>query len=55
MTSASPIIPAPDPLSPLDPLSGRVVPTVWGPAPPHPREHQRPCHVRPQALRQDQP
>lgn len=38
-----------------DPLSGRVVPTVWGPAPPHHRVDQRPRHVRPQALRQDQP
>lgn len=36
-------------------LSGRAVPTVWGPAPPHRREHRRPRHVRPQALRQDQP
>lgn len=38
-----------------DPLSGRVVPTLRGPAPPHPRDNQRPCHVCPQALRQDQP
>lgn len=45
-----------DPLSSsLDSLSGRVVQTVWKLAPPHPREHQRPRHVRPQALRQDQP
>lgn len=38
-----------------DPLSGPVVPTVWRPAPPHYRVHQRSCHVCPQALRQDQP
>lgn len=40
---------------PVGALSGHAVPKVWGPAPPHRREHQRPCHVRPQALRQDQP
>lgn len=38
-----------------DPFGGIVVPTVWRPAAPHSREHQRPRHVRPQALRQDQP
>ena len=36
-------------------LSGHPVPTVWRPAPPHHRDHQRPRHVRAQALRQGQP
>lgn len=49
-TSCPPHHPA---LSFPGPLGECVVPTVWRPAPPHPRDHQRPCHVRPQALRQD--
>ena len=57
MTSCPPRHPPPPrpSLSFPGPLSGCVVPTVWRPAPPHSRDHQRPRYVRPQALRQDQP
>lgn len=36
-------------------LGERPMSTVRRPAPPHPRDHQRPRHVCAQALRQDQP